>query len=186
MIKYLLPAVIDGHDEICVKLILPDNLEYRSAVRGQLAALGKWVLWQETNDDRAVQASEYLRQFIDRASWDISCENEDPECDEDDVWQDDIMSLADGIISNSFAGGVQRAIGYAIDDVGHIITETVLPLIGITLVAIGVAYVATIVLAGVTIGTVAVAAAETVELVIATGASATNIVEFAAYVALAA
>ena len=55
-----------------------------------------------------------------------------------------------------------------------------------TLLAIGAAYVVSVVIGGLTIGTVAVAAGEVVELVVATGASASNFVEFAAVAALAA
>lgn len=185
MPKYLIPDTIEGYDEFCVLLTLPDNLEYRAAVRGQLTALGKWFVWEQTTDDKGRQAAEYIRQFIHRAQWDVPCEQEN-DCDEDDTWADELAALADGIIGNTFSGGAQRAIGYAIDEAGSIIVDTVLPLIGITLVGIGAAYVVTLVLGGLTIGTVAVAAAETVEVLIATGASASNIVEFAAIAALAA
>ncbi len=185
MPKYLIPDPIEGYDPFCVKLTLPDNLEYRAAVRGQLTALGKWFTWEETPNDSGRLAAEYMRQFIHLAEWDVPCEAED-ECDEDDTWADELAALADGVIGGTMVGGAIRAIGYAIDDIGELIVETALPLIGITLLGLGAAYVVTLLLGGVTIGTVAVAAGETVEVLVQTGATVSNIIEFAAQVALAA
>lgn len=185
MPKYLIPDPIEGYDPFCVKLTLPDNLEYRAAVRGQLTALGKWFVWEETQGDEGRQAAEYIRQYIHMAEWDVACESED-ECDEDDTWADELAALADGVIGMGMVGGAIRAIGYAIEDVGELVVNTILPIVGVTFLAVGAAYVVTLLLGGLAIGTVAVAAGEVVEVVISTGASASNIIEFAAAVALAA
>ena len=113
-----------------------------------------------------------------------SCGGGDDE--DEDTFADELAALADAVVVNQQSGGLVKALGYAIDTAGQVIAETVLPLIGLTLLAIGAAYVVSIVIGGLTVGTVAVAAGEVVELVVATGASASNIVEFAAVAALAA
>ncbi len=108
------------------------------------------------------------------------------ECDDDDdIWSDVILELADGVLANVLEGGRIRAIGYEIEEEGSVEVETELPLIAVAFVAVAAAFVLTLVLGGLTIGTVAVAAGETVELLIATGASAGNIIPFVALAAAA-
>lgn len=88
-------------------------------------------------------------------------------------------------MSMSQSGGLVKAIGYVIEEAGEFIVNTALPLIGLTLLAVGAAYAVSIIIGGVTIGSVVVGAAETVELIVSTGAAA-NIVEFTMIAALAA
>lgn len=108
------------------------------------------------------------------------------DCDDgDDIWEDTILQLADGVLANILSGGQVRAIGYEIEEEGSIETETELPLIAVAFVGLAAAFVVTLILGGVTIGAVAVAAGETVELLIATGASAGNIIPFVALAAAA-
>lgn len=92
------------------------------------------------------------------------------ECD-DDIWSDDILALADGVLINALEGGQMVALGYEIEEEGEIAAETELPLVALAFVAVGAAFLLAIALGGVALGTVAVAAGETVELLILTGAS---------------
>jgi hypothetical protein len=184
MPRYLIPNPIEGYEETCIKLRIPNALEYRMAVRGQLTALGKWLLWERTDDSAAVQAAEYMRQFITAAEWDAECDCEDDD-DNEDILKDGVISLADGLLDNILSGGQITALGYAIDSEGSIITDTILPIIGITVLAIA-AGTLIVSIGGIALAPVAVAAGETVELVAATGASASNIVELVVTLAAAA
>ncbi len=112
------------------------------------------------------------------------CGPEGGDCD-DDVWDDVVLALADGVLENVLSGGQMTALGYEIEEEGELEAETELPLIAIAFVAIGAAFVLSLALGLVTIGSVAVAAGETVELLILTGASAGNPVSLTA-LALAA
>jgi hypothetical protein len=64
---YLLPNPLTGYPTICVSFLIPDALEYRGAVRGQLKALGDWWMWEksyEPGDRRAAQAARIFEQLI--------------------------------------------------------------------------------------------------------------------------
>lgn len=182
-----LPYPVTGYPTVCVQFQCPDSFEYRAAVRGQLYALGQWFTWEKTGTPAATDAAAYWRQLLEDSlvfkESDACCD----ETDDDDILEDSLAELADGVLSNTLIGGAVRAIGYAIDDLGRIITETVLPVIGITLLGLAVASVASIIIGGVTVGTVAVAAGETVEVLVATGAAegAAKIIELVALAAAA-
>lgn len=64
---YLLPNPLTGYPTICVSFLMPDALEYRGAVRGQLKALGDWWMWEKSylpGDRRAAQAARIFEQLI--------------------------------------------------------------------------------------------------------------------------
>lgn len=99
------------------------------------------------------------------------------DCDElenEDILADSLAALADGVRINTILNGEIRALGVALDETAEVITETLLPLIGITLLGIAAAAVI-ITVGGIPLAPVAVAAGETVELIIATGALETAV-----------
>lgn len=53
-----LPSPVDPGQTVCVSLIIPDTPEYRQALRGVLADLGKWWAWQHTPTEPAPDATE--------------------------------------------------------------------------------------------------------------------------------
>lgn len=105
--------------------------------------------------------------------------------EDEDIFQDTWDALADGVLANELFGSVGMPLGVRIPAEGSITAETALPLIGITLIGLGVAAVVSIVLGGVTLPAVAVAAGEVVEIIVATGASSSNIIPFAVLAAAA-
>lgn len=91
------------------------------------------------------------------------------ELENEDILADSLGALADGVRVNTILNGEMRALGVALDEAAEVITETLLPLIGITLLGIAAAAVI-ITVGGIPLAPVAIAAGETVELIIATGA----------------
>lgn len=99
-----------------------------------------------------------------------ACLPEGENC-EDDIWADAVEALADGIIINTLEGGAIQALGYEIESEGSIEAETILPLIGLAFLAVGAAFVVSILVGGVAAGSVALAAGEAVEILVLTGAT---------------
>lgn len=46
-----IPLIIDSDERICFHMEMPDILEYRAAVMGQLIQLGYWFAWSHTQED---------------------------------------------------------------------------------------------------------------------------------------
>jgi len=46
-----MPSVIDNGARICIKLLIPDQIEYRAALTAQLNQLGSWVSWDHERAD---------------------------------------------------------------------------------------------------------------------------------------
>lgn len=183
-----LPAQIVGHPTICVQFECPDVPEYRAAVMGQVFALGQWFTWEKDGTRRAVDAATVWRQLLhDTFTFKDSCASDERNCEDEDILEDAYQAMMDGLLGNTLIGGAVKAIGYALDEAGRVITETVLPVIGLTLVGLAVGALAAVVVGGVTIGTVAVAAGETVEILVATGATVaeSKIIELVALAAAA-
>lgn len=180
---YPLPANPAPEGFACYNVYIPDDDEHRQLFLSAVRTLARWNSYERDRDRTAAVAAATWREALDMFDFE-SCGGDDD--DEEDTYADELLALADAMVVNQQSGGLVKALGYAIDEVGQVIAETVLPVIGLTLLAIGAAYVVSVVIGGLTIGTVAVAAGEVVELVVATGASASNIVEFAAVAALAA
>jgi hypothetical protein len=64
---YLLPSPTIGYPPICVSFQIPDAPEYRAAVRGHLAQLGKWWKWERSGEDtdrRATQVALIFRHLL--------------------------------------------------------------------------------------------------------------------------
>lgn len=99
-----------------------------------------------------------------------ACLPEGENC-EDDIWADALMGLADGVLVNTLEGGVFQALGLEIESEGSIEAETILPLIGLAFLAVGAAFVVSILVGGVAVGSVALAAGEAVEILVLTGAT---------------
>jgi hypothetical protein len=65
-----IPDPIDGYDERCFVVKLPDAPEYRQAFLGQVFALQNWYFWEHwktggsRGDTRAKDAADYLRPFV--------------------------------------------------------------------------------------------------------------------------
>jgi hypothetical protein len=65
-----IPNPIDGYDERCFVVKLPDAPEYRQAFLGQIFALQNWYFWEHwkeggsRGDTRAKDAANYLRPFV--------------------------------------------------------------------------------------------------------------------------
>lgn len=182
---YRLPAIIEPDTTKCVRFFIPDEQMHRLAFWGAIGELGYWWNWERDEDKRGAAVARVWRDVIEDAK--VSECEECQDCDEDDVLEDTIAQLANGVLSNTITGGVTRAIGVALDDLGKLITETILPVVGITLFGLAVASIAAVVVGGVTVGTVAVAAGETVEILVATGASVaeSKIIELVALAAAA-
>lgn len=64
---YLLPDTLEGHPLICLRMEVPDVIEYRAAIRGAINLLGKWWSWEKSyqpGDTRATTAAAYWRNLI--------------------------------------------------------------------------------------------------------------------------
>jgi len=99
------------------------------------------------------------------------------ECDEDTL-ADDLFGFVDDIISEFREGGIVRAIGYAIDELGRIVIETAVKVIEITVIGLAVAGVLSIIIGGVTVATVAVPAGSIITPIFDTGSTAIKTIEF--------
>jgi hypothetical protein len=96
------------------------------------------------------------------------------QCDSDDTLADELRALADGIVSNLYEGRVELVpLGAILETGARLITQTLLPLIGITLIGGAVAGLVSVLIDGILVDTVTVAAAEVIHLTIETGALAT-------------
>lgn len=72
-----LPSPVDPGSTICVTLQIPDAPEYRQALRGFLADLGKWWTWQHTtgqDDAPAREAAELWREAANTITYSDDCE----------------------------------------------------------------------------------------------------------------
>lgn len=182
---YRLPAIIEPDATKCVRFFIPDEQMHRIAFWGAVGELGYWWNWERDEDKRGAAVARVWRAVIEDAKT-SECEECDDDDDEDTL-QDAYEALMDGVLENTIIGGITRAIGTALEDAGRIITETILPVVGITLVGLAVGALAAVIVGGVTVGTVAVAAGETVEILVATGASVaeSKIIELVALAAAA-
>lgn len=64
---WLLPEQLTDHPLLCVKMLIPDNDEYRAAFLGAIDSLQEWWNWEKSyqpGDTRASQAASYWRQLI--------------------------------------------------------------------------------------------------------------------------
>lgn len=113
------------------------------------------------------------------------CGPEGDSC-EDDIWADAVAALADGVLVNTLEGGTMQALGYEIEEEGELEAQTVLPLVALSFVALGAAYVVALALGGIALGSVAIAAGEAAEIIIFTGASESAPAIITAIAALAA
>lgn len=109
-----------------------------------------------------------------------------PDSCEDDIWADAVEALADGVLVNTLEGGAMQALGYEIEAEGTIEAATALPLIALSFLALGAAYVVSIALGGLPLGAVTVAAGEAAEIILFTGASEAAPAVITAIAALAA
>jgi len=182
---FLLPAVVEPAGTLCVQFFIPDEQMHRVAFWGALDELTHWYTWQRDENKTARNVARVWRSVIDAAK-ESECEECD-ECDEDDTLQDSIQALADGIMSNTVIGGAVRAVGTALDDLGKIVTETLLPIVGLTVLGLAAAAAFSVLVGGVAVATIPVAAGEVVEVLISTGATAAapKIIEFVALAAVA-
>lgn len=114
-----------------------------------------------------------------------ACLPEGDSC-EDDIWADAIAAMADGVLVNTLEGGAMQALGYEIEAEGTIEAATALPLIALSFLALGAAYVVSIALGGLPLGAVTVAAGEAAEIILFTGASEAAPAVITAIAALAA
>lgn len=182
VLQYPLPANPSPAGVVCYQVFIPDDDEHRQLFVTALRTLARWDSYARDAAKTAAASAATWRNALELLDFN-PCEDG---CEDEDTLADDLLALADGVLSMTQTGGIIKAIGYAIEQAGEFIFGTALPVIGLTFLAIGAAYVVTLLLGGVAIGTVAVAAGETVEILLTTGAAASNIVEFAAVVALAA
>lgn len=80
---FLLPDQVDGHPTACLRMTIPDVIEYRDAIVGLLFQLGKWWNWEKTyspGDERAKQAAAYWREFLRTIQFTPTCD--DGSCDD--------------------------------------------------------------------------------------------------------
>lgn len=165
----------------CYQILIPDDDEHRRLFTSAVRSLARWDSYNRDDMHTGRIAAATWRNALDYLNFDECGGGEE----EEDTYADEYEALADGVMSMSQSGGLVKAIGYVIEEAGEFIVNTALPLIGLTLLAVGAAYAVSIIIGGVTIGSVVVGAAETVELIVSTGAAA-NIVEFTMIAALAA
>lgn len=98
--------------------------------------------------------------------------------EQEDTIADDILQFIDGIVSNYQEGGITKALGYVIDELGRIVIETTVRVVSTAIVGLAVASVVNILIGGVVAGTVAVGAGEIVEVIFDTGDTTSKIIEF--------
>lgn len=181
-IKYPPPANPSPPGVACYSVYIPDDDEHRQLFVSALRSLARWDSYARDAAHTGALAAQTWRNALDLLDFE-PCGND---CDEEDTLADELGALADGVMSMSQSGGIITALGYAIEAAGEFIWETVLPVVGVTLLAVGAAYVVTLIAGGLTVGSVLIAAGETVELVVSTGAAVSNVIEFTTLVALAA
>lgn len=71
-----LPSPVVPASSICLKITVPNALEYRSALKGVLSELGKAWTWSQTegeDNQAAYQAAELWRERIAEASYQLDC-----------------------------------------------------------------------------------------------------------------
>lgn len=64
---WILPEQLTDHPLLCVKMLIPDNEEYRAAFLGAIDSLQEWWNWEKSyqeGDTRASQAAAYWRVLI--------------------------------------------------------------------------------------------------------------------------
>lgn len=64
---FRLPDDISCSDEICVKVTVPNNLEYRAAFWGSLWKLTKWWCWERDDEKRGKDAAARIKQCIEES-----------------------------------------------------------------------------------------------------------------------
>lgn len=102
-----------------------------------------------------------------------------PSACEEDTYGDSVIGFIDEILSNLQSGGISKAVGYVIDELGEIIIETALKVIAITVIGGVVGGVVNILVGGVSVGTTAIGAGEVVEIITKLPTSTpTNIITF--------
>lgn len=182
VLRYPLPDNPAPVGDTCYQVFVPDDSQHRQLFVSALRTLARWDSYDRDPAHTGAVVAARWRDALELLNFD-PCAGD---CDDEDTYSDDLQGLMDGVMSMSQTGGMIKAIGYAIDAAGAFIVNTALPVIGLTLLAVGAAYVVSIVIGSVAVGSVAIAAGETVEIILGTGAAASNIVEFVATVALAA
>lgn len=182
VLQYPLPDNPSPAGLACYQVIIPDDDQHRQLFVSALRTLARWDSYARDAARTGAVAAQTWRNALEYLDFEECSDG----CEDEDTVADDLADLADGILSMTQAGGIIKAIGYAIEQAGEFIFNTALPVIGLTFLAIGAAYVITLVVGAITVGTVAVAAGETVEILLTTGAAASNIIEFVATVAIAA
>jgi len=98
-------------------------------------------------------------------------------CDEDTL-ADSLLQFVDDIISEFREGGIVKAIGYAIDELGRIVVETAIKVIEITVIGLAVAGTLSIIIGGATVATIAVPAGAIITPIFDTGSTAVKVIEF--------
>lgn len=139
----------------------------------------------------ALKLAEIYAESLDpRQKWDIleaMAHIDDPtsapcfpssNCDEDTL-SDSVFSFVDEIIEEFREGGVSKAVGYVIDQLGRIVVTTALKTIAITVLGVATAGILNILVGGVAVGTIAVGAGEAVETILTLDPTIpSNIIEF--------
>lgn len=95
-----LPSPVVPASTICIKIPVPNALEYRAALKGVLSELGKaWTWSQKVGEDNsdAFTAAELWREAIAQAVYQLDCECDDMSCEDVAVCIDTNEAVQDAI-----------------------------------------------------------------------------------------
>jgi len=171
-----------------------ENAPYALSLPQQEMPSGEFLLPVCTNRERlqetlnALKIAEIYGGNEPNAKWDILealafVQNPElspcfPSCNNEDTLADDIFNLVDGVIETFQEGGLIEALGYLIQETGSIVVETVKKIVSITVIGVAVGGLLSIIVGGISYGTVAIGAGEVVETIISLPDNPSNIINF--------
>lgn len=167
---YRLPADLAPAGVDCVNLLIPDDPEYRELFMTAIWSLTRWYHYERTGTNAGAVVAGHFKTAYETIVFECQ--------EEEDTLADDFADLIDGVISQFQEGGIIRAIGYVINELGSIVVETALRYVAVTVIGTALGGVVSILIGGVVLDTVAVAGGEVVELIFDSGDFDPKIIEF--------
>ena len=78
-----MPLTVDNGERICFKISIPNQVEYRAALMGQLNDLGYWFTWDHERADyhnipqKNLDVASLWGDIVSRGEWVLCPDNED-------------------------------------------------------------------------------------------------------------
>lgn len=135
--KALAPAPPEGYSTKAFTVCLPDTVNERAFFLGALTQLTKWTEYQRTHDQSAKAYADFWKAILEPAIRDFH-DDQTPECldcsEQEDTKADDLFSFIDGVVSSFQEGGIVKALGYAVDNLGEVIINTAVRIVSFTVI----------------------------------------------------